>query len=324
MKLPTFRHGQDASLDSSSEDYRDDQPVAEQLQRYAESLSPDEETLSRMGAAVRAAFADSVTQREAGIGLKSDAPAGLAGRRPLWSRRRALAAICAVAILTLSSFGLATGESGPGQPFYRLRLGIESVNLPPAGSQDRLEADLGRADARLNDIASSAAASDWNAAADAASAYGDVLATVTLPADVTAKAHALKHLDEQLARLEELRAGSHVSERAVLDRAIAALCELLGIPVPTPPDSASSSPKSHPTDHDRNGETSSLGPTGTDTGHGHGHSPEPAASHSPDATASPSDGGSGDSGGGHASMTPRPTDTRLPEPGQSPPPSDGH
>lgn len=226
MRLPNlWRHT--TRVNGSDTGGAEDLPVAELLERYAGSLSPDEEALSRMGAAVRAAFVESMTAREAG---RESAP-GRPGRRVIgtwrrpWSRRRTAAAICAVAILTLSTVGLATAESGPGQPFYRLRLGIEAVNLPPAGSQNRLTADIGRAGSRLDDVASSAASSDWNAAADAASAYVEVMAGLTLPADMTAKAQALGQLDDQLARLELLRASSHGAETAALDSAIAALCQ---------------------------------------------------------------------------------------------------
>jgi hypothetical protein len=332
MKLPTFQRLPNAHSDASGPGEADDRPVAELLDGYARSLSPDDEALSRMGAAVRAAFAESVTLRDAGPESAPSRPGqGVVGwRRRPWSRRRAAAAICAVAILTLSTVGLATAESGPGQPFYRLRLGIEAVNLPPAGSQNRLVADLGRADSRLDDVASSAATSDWSAAADAASAYVEVMTGVALPADMTARGQTLKHLDDQLARLEQLRAGSHGAETAELDKAIAALCQLLGIPVPTPPASPTPSPTAHPSDHGRNGDTPPPSPTvgESDGGHDHGRSPQPNASKSPegpgDSDGDAGTGGPGSSASDHPSPTTGPSASHGDSSGTTPPPTEGH
>lgn len=285
--------------------------VGAQLERYAESLTPDEETLSRMGAVVRASFANSIVARHAG-------PARARGRGGYAHHRRAFAAVCAVAILTLSSFGLAAAESGPGQPFYRLRLGIESVNLPPAGSQDRLTADLNRADARLDEVTGSVASSNWNAAADAASAYGDVLAGLTLPADPTARAKVVGQLEDQLTRLERLRANAHGNEAAQLDRAIADLFRLLGIPVPTPPVGSGATPGPNPTDEGGPGETA-AGQNPGNGGHNHGKSPQPDVTQSPDDPGSTEVASPSDTDGEHASPTPRPTST--PDESWSPMPS---
>ena len=178
MRRPRLHRASLADSDQPNWGDCDDPAMAALLERYAEeSLSPDETTLSRMGGVVRAAFVESAVERDAGLGHAAsplgEAPGGRS--HSAWSGRRALAAFCAVAILTLSTFGFAAAESGPGQPFYRIRLGIETVNQPPAGSQDRAAADLARADARLNEIASSTGGSDWNAAADAAGAYRETL-----------------------------------------------------------------------------------------------------------------------------------------------------
>ena len=149
-----------------------DDSVAAMLEQYARTLSPDAATLSRVGASVRAAFA------EAGIGQTEEAadrlgegpvPGVWAGRGRVWSwsRRRAFASLCAATILCLSTVGFAAAQSGPGQPFYRLRLGIEGVNLPLVARGDPTVEALNRADARLADIATETAASDWGGAADA-------------------------------------------------------------------------------------------------------------------------------------------------------------
>lgn len=319
MRLPQLHRRPGAAADLPTWDEGDDQAVVALLERYAaESLSPDEATLSRMGGVVRAAFVESVTEPETGLAHPAGPFAGALGarRQVRWSRRRAAAAFCAVAILTVSTFGLAAAESGPGEPFYRIRLGIETVNQPPAGSQDRLEADLARADARLNEIAGSAGGSNWNAAADAAGAYRETLTAVTIPTDATARAQLFKHLNDQLARLEQLRARSKGPASAELDDAIATLCNLLGIPVPAFTDPTSSDPTPQPTDHDADAGTAGPSQTGGDGGHDHGKSPAPSLP-----TGSP-----GDDGHSGASPTPTPRSGGNGEhtPAPTPPPSEAH
>jgi hypothetical protein len=234
MRLPAFLQRPSNDDETLVWTDGDDRPTAELMRTYAaQSLSPSDETLSRMGATVRAAFVES--QVNAGAGLTAGTVVGGSmAHRFLASRgkRRAFASICAVAILTLSTFGFAGAQSNPGQPFYRIRLNLENLPLPAKG--DQLDTSLTRAEARLGEIGRGAAVKDWNAAADAAGAYRDVIAATTLPSDPAAKAAALQRLDEQLASLEQLRATSQGPETAALDRAIAALCALLGVPVPTP------------------------------------------------------------------------------------------
>lgn len=335
MRLPKLHRAPLADSDQPTWGDCDDPAVAALLERYAEeSLSPDEAVLSRMGGVVRAAFVESVHERETGLGHAASPLTEAPGRRrhPRWSRRRALAAFCAVAILTLSTLGFAAAESGPGQPFYRLRLGIDTVNQPPAGSQDRLTADLARADARLNEIAGSAGGSDWNAAADAAGAYRETLAGVTLPTDATAREQARKQLSEQLARLEQLRAGSKGPATAELDDDIAALCNLLGIPIPTFSASTSSDRSPRPSDRDEDAGTVSPGPSAGDGGRDHGKSNAPslptgsgpAGSGGANGGSGDPTGGPGDHGNGDASPTPRSSGNGWRTPAPSPPPSEGH
>ena len=295
----------------------DDSEVAALLERYAaESLSPSDAALARMGAVVRAAFVESIAAPDAGLGFVTDRLAGAAGHPShwRWSRRRAVAAFGAVAVLTLSTVGFAAAESGPGQPFYRIRLGIETVNQPPAGSQQRIASDLARADARLNDVAGSAVDSDWNAAAEAAGAYREILTGVTLPADAAARGPVLSHLRDQLARLEELRARSKGQASVALDGDIAALCNLLGIPIPTFPVSTASDPS--PRSSGRDGDTgTSPGQAGGDSGRDHGKSatPSPTAGiGGPGGSGTPAGSGSGRPGkdGGYP-----PNQTPTPRPG---------
>jgi hypothetical protein len=323
MRMPFFRHPSDRSNEPEWD--VDEEPVAALLERYAsDSLSPDEATLSRIGAVVRASYVESVMDR--GVAGEFDEVPGDRGtgaRHRTWSRRRVGAALFAVAILTLSTVGFATAESGPGQPFYRLRLGIETVNLPPTGSQDRLAADLARADARLNDIAGETAKSDWNGAADAASAFRQVIGSVTLPTDTTARAQAIQRLNDQLARLKLLRTRSQGAEIAQLDGAIADLSELLGIPVPV--SDATAVPSSVPAERGNEGATETSGPTG-EGGPERDKSPEPSQA---DGNGQAGDGGGdgqdgsgpGGQSGGHPDRSPKPSDGQNRWPGPSAQPS---
>ncbi len=285
----------------------DDAEMAQFLDAHAADLRPNDATLARMGASVRAAFVESqIARRDA-----SAAPTAGARKLP-WGRHRVLAAVGAVAILTVSSVGLAAAQSGPGQPFYRLRLVIETVNRPPAGSLTRLDTDLDRADARLNEVAGEASSSDWIGAADAAAAYREVISTVALPADAS-KGSALQRLDKQLAHLEQLRASSRGPETAEVDRAIAALCVILGIPVPTPTPAPVTSPAPTPSNHDRSRETTEPGATARDAGSGSsqpGHSPRPSTL--------PKDEGSGNSGAASGSGGPPDSGVDHQGPGSTP------
>ena len=236
MRLPAFLRRSSGDVDTLTWTDGDDHAAAEMLDRYAaDSLSPSDETLARMGGAVRAAFVESTANRASGLTVEAAGGGSIASRLTISKgRRRAFASICAVAILTLSSVGFAAAQSNPGQPFYRVRLNLEGMNLPFAVQGDQLGANLARADARLAEVGRAAAVQDWSAAADAAGAYREVILSTTLPADPAAKAAALQRLDEQLARLEQLRGTSRAPETAALDKGIAALCALLGIAVPTP------------------------------------------------------------------------------------------
>ncbi len=338
MRIPVISLRRHAGADGAGwSDDRGDQRVAGLLDRFAEdALSPDGAAMHRMHAAARAAFLESA----AAGGDGRQAPAGLidapADRRPFgWTRHRVAAAICAVAILTLSTVGLTAAESGPGQPFYRLRLGLEAVNLPPAGSDSRVDADLARADARLTDIAAAAARSDWSAAADAASAYRDVVASMVLPADSAGRQSSIARLDAELARLEQLRSASRPPETAEIDLAIRTVAALIGVPVPTALPSGGETPagpsatgsdgseKSPDRDVDASGSGAPERSDREDAHYTHqpdgspgagesgGRGPGPGDSHKPAES-----GGPGESGGGDA--TPGPGDGGSSQPSASP------
>ncbi len=311
----------------------DDADMALFLDAYAADLRPDDATLARIGASVRAAFVESQIARS----HASAAPA-TGARKMSWGRHRVLAAVGAVAILTVSSVGLAAAQSGPGQPFYRLRLVIETVNQPPVGSLNRMNTDLDRADARLNEIAGGAVDSDWATAADAVGAYRDVISAILLPADAGPRGRSLQRLGAQLARLEQLRTTSKEPETAALDGAIETLHGILGLPVPTPPVGPAASPR--PSDHDISGphESSNPSPGGSDSSarggdsggggsdHGSSGTPGPTSSHggAGDNGSGPGIGGSDDSGGDKPSPTPNSTDHDGHLPGATELPAGGH
>jgi hypothetical protein len=296
MRRPAFFRAQSSDVDATWSDGAD-RPIAEALEGHAAGpLSPDEETLTRMKAAVRAAFADSLLSRNAALAADAGVAGGASAGRRIWPqhRRRAFASVCAVAILTLSSVGFVGAESNPGQPFYRLRLGIEAVSLPFGAQPSPLDASLSRADARLTEVVNAASTADWNAAADAADAYREALASITLPNDPTARASVLQRLDQQLGQLEQLRGSSHPPETAVLDKAIAALCTLIGVPVPTPtPAPATPSPA-----------TGGNGAAATAQGGAKaGDTARSGSTHRPNSTGT-SASRSGDPDGEHATPTP--------------------
>lgn len=313
------------------------------LDRYAvESFSADGAALARMRGAVMAAFVDAVTPADLDAGSR-----GAFQFRPRWpfgrSRHVLATAASAIVVLVLATGGLAAAESGPGQPFYRIRLGLELVNLPPAGTQTRLQADLNRAEARLGDLTGAAASGDWNGAADAAGAYHDVVASLALPAAGTGAgsgASARADLEAQLTRLEVLRSQSRPPETAAIDEAIATLAGLLGIPVPSPlpsagdarggPGGSAGASAVESPDHDPGGRESAE-PEGTDGATDSAASSEPRGSidngrsnsHGPAATASGSADG-GESGPGPSPSqsdryaSPSPSRSEDQSPGQSP------
>lgn len=191
------------------------------------------------------------------------------------------------------------------------------MNRPPAGSLTGLDKDLDRADARLNEIAGEASSSDWKGAADAAAAYREVISTVALPADAPSNGSALQRLDKQLANLERLRASSRGPETGEVDRAIAALCLILGIPVPTLTPAPVTSPAPPPSNHDGSRETTESSATARDAGSGSqpGHSPSPSTlpneGRSGNSGADTGPGGPGDSGVDYQGPGSMPTDNEA-------------
>ena len=250
LRLTMFRR----PLDHGSWDASDEPETAAVMERYAgdgrvrSSFEPDGAALSRMKAVATSAYAGAFVSV---VPARSN------------RRRRILAMACAVTILVVSGIGAAAAESGPGQPFYRLRLQLEALNLPPAGTLPRLDSDLDRANSRLDDIANQVSRLNAAGVSDAAGAYGQVVSTIRLPASGVERAQAVERLTEQLARLEILRASSQGAEIAELDADIVMLSDLLGVPVPrvAPAGSGAASPGGEPNSSGSVGP--SVGPSGS-------------------------------------------------------------
>lgn len=118
-----------------------------------------------------------------------------------WRWAVVIATVLALAVGT----SLAAAAAGPGQPFYHLRLALESVTLPPQGTA-RIGALLGHLDTRLAEARQASARGDHAAVADALAAYEATLSTLT---DTVATSGADQSVLDQLARhvaiLEGLR-----------------------------------------------------------------------------------------------------------------------
>jgi hypothetical protein len=136
---------------------RDDQLVAEQLERYAVgALSPDRAQLSRMRDTVVLAY----------LGGDARTTGGMPSSPP-WARRWSFS--LALALLLLGG-GAVAAESGPGQPFYQLRLGIASFTLPGQG-EARERGLAAQLDDRLNEADAAVRNGDGHAAEVAIQAY---------------------------------------------------------------------------------------------------------------------------------------------------------
>ena len=167
-----------------------------------------------------------------------------AGAMPAWPRRRYLLpgwslSGAVVALLLIGGSGLVAAESGPGQPFYGLRLAIGSVTLPvEEPAHDRgLAAQL---DDRLKEVGDAAQVGDGRGAGVAISEYLRTLSELTRNgvSDPAILALLHRHQDtlQQLLSLAPAQAADGV--RRALD---AASNVGVGVPHPAPPQGAGSS-----------------------------------------------------------------------------------
>jgi hypothetical protein len=259
----------------------DDATTVALLEDYASSaLSPDAGTVETMRSSLVSAFRQVQAEQAAAT-----------TKREVWSPRRrvrVLAAAASLAVLMISGTGLAAAESGPGEPFYRTRLAIEAMFLPPAGSGARLQADLDRAQARLDDAQSAAAADNWNAEADAVGAYGEVVGSISQAQVAAAGEQTRLRLARQLATLRHLESGAGNGVGRQLGKAIDSIDTLLA-GSPGQPDATVA-----PTDGGTGGGSSGNGATGSQAP---GVSPATGGGGGPGPSASPQPSGQGQQGG---------------------------
>lgn len=138
----------------------DDAALASQVERL---FPTDDATMSRtrgrIVAAARAASLDT-----------APAPSGLMRRAPA---RRWAAPVAALAACLVLGAGVAAAQDGPGQPFYPVRLALESWSLPPTGTTARWSAELGYLGTRLQEVQAATARGDEVGATAALDAYAD-------------------------------------------------------------------------------------------------------------------------------------------------------
>ncbi len=216
-----------------------DDPLPVILAHFAD-LQPgaDRATLDRVAARLFPAF-------EAAAGARRPDGSRAAGTRPerptpRWHPRPATAFALALTLVFASA--VAAIESGPGEPFYGLRLALEAVTLPAAGSPARALADLDRASARLAEAERAAGRGDEAATEAALAAYDDVLAGLTVPVDRETAGTFEAALAGQLRRVERLKATVGPGARAELETGAARLAHLeaalqagpAGSPAPSP------------------------------------------------------------------------------------------
>jgi hypothetical protein len=195
------------------------------LDRYvATRLAPDPAQLARVRIPVLAAFV-----RVAAMPARPRRHSGLRG----WSLSAAFA------LLLIGASGLVAAESGPGHPFYGLRLAIGSVTLPvEEPARDRgLAAQL---DDRLKEAGDAAQVGDGHGAGLAMSEYLRTLSELTRNrvTDPVILALLQRHQDtlQQLLSIAPGQAADGVQK--ALDAAGNAIVR---VPHPTPPQGAGSS-----------------------------------------------------------------------------------
>ncbi len=183
-------------------------PLVALLDRYSDRrLAAPQAQLTRLRAGVVQAYVER--------GLRAARPMG---RRLGWPRRLAVGA--AVALALTGGASLAAAESGPGQPFYHLKLTVEALTLPAQGSA-RLEGLLHRLDARLAEARGATARGDHGAVADAVAAYEDTLSALSDTVSANgADAFVLDELDRHVALLEDMLGQVPAQAQPGLQRAL--------------------------------------------------------------------------------------------------------
>ena len=293
------------------DDEPDDAAVVASIRDYAQASGPaDEDIVARSRESLRSAFLSARAAHPADKAAVAPRPS-----RRLAPRRLALGAVV-VALLAVAGIGGTLAESGPGEPFYRLRLDVEALTLPAPGTPERLDADLARAQARLDEAREAASNGNWQAAAAAADAYSDVVAAVADEPGVGAETVKAR-LMTQLQALESVRATSSGPADTALGRAIEEVRVCLEAPGTSP------QPTPRATDAGPNGGPGSTGRASPEPASGKSPGPngsagpqtsvEPRSSAVPNASASPVvPGGDGGNGGAGGTASPAPAGSNGP------------
>ena len=193
------------------------------------AFAPDEAALRRVRAQVAVEFR-----------LQAAARSGGRRVRPGWFTGVRRAAALALALgLVAGSFGLVAANSGPGQPFYGLRLAAEELTLPAPG-EARVRAQLARLEDRLAEALEEAQAGDPGGVAAALDAYRAELSQALSESNASTGGVGplLNALTAQEVVLEALLSVVPASARSGLDRAIEQVGHaedvLLSRPTPSP------------------------------------------------------------------------------------------
>lgn len=202
------------------------------LDRYAvEGLAPHHAELARARVAMFAGWPDA----------RSRAPL------PRRSLLRGWSLAGAAAMLLIVGAGLATAESGPGEPLYGLRLAIGNVTLPYEGSAHQ-RGLAGQLDDRLSEVGTAARTGDLPAARAAIDEYLHTLGE--LSRDGVSDPAILALLQRHQATLGELLAVAPAQAAEGVQQAIEDAGNVKGVapptesalPRPTPPHDAGQPP----------------------------------------------------------------------------------
>jgi hypothetical protein len=207
-----------------------DDPIAVRLEQLAAQLAVPKDDLARIETVVVARFRES-------IGAETRSAPRLRVR-PGWFRFRTALAVGLAAVLVLLSVAAVGAASGPGQPFYHVRLAVEDLTLPPPGSPDRLSAQVRLLAARLAETQAAAEQGNAGAVADAADAYaqrvqsavGDFLAQ-RAPGTLADVLQTQQTELQVIAAQAPTAAGPAVAGASA---AVVAAQDALAIPLPTP------------------------------------------------------------------------------------------
>jgi hypothetical protein len=179
------------------------------LARYADTvLRPDPAAMDRIRSELRARAQRASVRRRAESMAVATMPAGAIApaRRPFarWTVRKVALALAASLMLGASVGTSAFAASRAGGPLYELRVGLETLTLP-SDPEDRLAAELERAEARLAEAQEAAARGDLNAVAAALAAFERIMdETGPITAEDGASKTALERIAQHQAILAKL------------------------------------------------------------------------------------------------------------------------